>query len=164
MGEDLELSSGDEPLEQRHERDRRGRFAKGNRHRWAPGESGNAKGRRDAMTDLLRRKLDDRHDDHRTRAEAVVDALLDEAAAGNVRSIALIYERLAGKMPTISSATVDINVSKAEFFQWDARITELQEIAAQRGTPISRSKAVRLLAASDPRILNVLHEADEDEE
>jgi Family of unknown function (DUF5681) len=166
--DELEVqNSGGGPLEQREEqrseRDERGRFKPGNRHRWSKGESGNAKGRRDAMTDLLRRKLDDLHDGRRTRAEAIIDALLDEAAAGSVRAAELIFIRLEGKMPTISSATVDIHVSRSEFFQYEAKVTELQEIAERRGTPISRARAVRLLAASDPRILDVMHEAEDEE-
>src|SRR5689334_9862460 len=97
---DLQRSDGDG-------RDDRGRFVRGNQHGWKRGQTGNIKGRRDTMTDLLRRKLDEPHDRGRTRAEAVVDALINEATAGNVRAAALIYERLSGRMPTISSATLD---------------------------------------------------------
>lgn len=168
MDEVLETADAAETTDmQRQEqdgRDQHGRFTRGNRHGWQRGQTGNTKGRRDAMTDTLRRKLDERHDDHgRTKRDAIIDTLIDEALNGSIRAIELLWVRLEGKMPTISSATVDIHVSRSEFFQYEAKVTELQDIAERRGTPISRSKAVHLLAASDPHILDVMHEGGDDE-
>jgi hypothetical protein len=158
MSEQLELSSGGEPLEQRSERDGRGRFAKGNSHRWVKGESGNAAGRRDAMSDTLRRKLNEQHDYERTRREAVIDALIDEAVNGSVRAAELIFQRLEGKMPT--TKMIDVNISRSEYQLYEMRVTELQEIAEARGTPISRGKAIRLLGVADPRVVAVLGEGE----
>jgi hypothetical protein len=168
MGEEMDTVDTAETtaLQRRDDdgRDQRGRFSKGNRHGWQRGQTGNSKGRRDAMTDTLRRKLDERHDDHgRSKRDAIIDTLIDEALDGSIRAIELLFTRLEGRMPTISSATVDIHVSRSEFFQYEAKVTELQDIAERRGTPISRSKAVQLLAASDPRILMVMAEGEDDE-
>jgi hypothetical protein len=146
--EDIERSSGAEPLKERAERDERGRFTKGNPHRWGKGQSGNTAGRRDAMTDALRRRLNDQHD----------DALIDEACAGSVRAVELIIQRLDGKVPNTS--TIDINVSRSEYQIYEARVTELMQIADERGMPISRGKAVRLISVTDPRVLSIMGEVE----
>jgi hypothetical protein len=163
MSEELELSSGGEPLKERTEgaeRDERGRFTKGNQHRWPKGTSGNSAGRRDALTDTLRRRLNDPHDSERTKRQAIIDALIDEAANGSVRAAALIIERLEGKL----NSTVDLNVSRSDFQQYEHRVAQLMELAAERKMPISRSKAIRLLSQSDPRISWVLSDGGEDDE
>jgi hypothetical protein len=161
MPEELECGSSEAPLEQRSEqrceRDERGRFSKGNIHRWQPGESGNQHGRRDALTDTLRRKLGERHDDARTRREALVDSLIDEACNGSIRAAELIFLRLEGRMP----ASLDLNISRSEYELAEQRVAELRQIADNRGTPISRGKAIKLLAQADPRILTILGDSDE---
>lgn len=59
--------------------------------RFIPGESGNPNGRpKDTITDILKLKLD---------PERFVDALLGKAYEGDVRAIAYVYDRLAGKVP-----------------------------------------------------------------
>ena len=142
-------------------RDERGRFAKGNTHGWRRGQTGNAKGRRDALTDALRRKLDEPYGGGRSKRDAVVDALIEEAAAGSVRAAELIWTRLEGRLGT--SSTVDINLSHSEFHRYEAKVTQLCELAERRGLPISRSKAIKLLSASDPRILDIISEGEDDE-
>lgn len=154
MAEELETSSGSPPLKQRGDRDEKGRFTKNNPHRWQPGQSGNTAGRRDALTDALRRRLNDQHDQERTKREAIVDALIEEACAGSVRAAALIIERLEGKLPS----TVDLNITRSEYEQYDKKIRELQEVAYARGTPISRAKAVFLIGQTDPRIKTVIQD------
>lgn len=157
--DEMEISSGEPPLKERSDRDDRGRFTKGNGHRWKPGHSGNAAGRRDALTDTLRRKLQEPHDRDRTRQEAVVDALINEAASGSVRAADLIWQRLEGRL----GSTIDLNVSRSEFEKYQRMVDELQEIALTKGTPISRAKAVALIATSDPRIAVVLAGEGDDE-
>jgi hypothetical protein len=58
--------------------------------RFLPGESGNPNGRpRDEITGILRDKVD---------LERLALTLLDLAYAGDIKAIALVYDRLAGKV------------------------------------------------------------------
>jgi len=58
--------------------------------RWLPGESGNPNGRpKDEITDILRQKVD---------LERLAQTLLDLAYAGDIKAIALVYDRLSGRV------------------------------------------------------------------
>ena len=64
-----------------------------------PGQSGNPSGRPKgsvSMKAILRRKLAEAE---AASAEAIVDALIAEAKGGNLRAIAVILDRLEGKVP-----------------------------------------------------------------
>lgn len=49
------------------------------------------------ITDKLRRLLKQPHNAEMTKAEAILNTLINEAIGGNVRAIQLIFERLEGK-------------------------------------------------------------------
>ena len=64
-----------------------------------PGQSGNPSGRPKgsvSMTAILRRKLAEAE---AASAVAIVDAMIAEAKGGNLRAIAVILDRLEGKVP-----------------------------------------------------------------
>ena len=72
--------------------------------RFKPGQSGNPAGRprkEDCITSLLKEQLAEpnpRDGEKRTWAQCVVAALLQLAAAGNVRAAGLVLERVEGKV------------------------------------------------------------------
>lgn len=77
-----------------------------------PGESRNPSGRpKDILTQTLRRLVDGKE------AEALVRALLSEGRGGNIKALALAYERLEGKVAQPVDVKADVTVQ---------RITELE--------------------------------------
>lgn len=124
------------------------------------GKSGNPNGRPKHKTlgDALRSQLREVDADGRTRAECVAATLISEAIAGSVRAMELIFARTEGRLPE----TIDLNVSRSEFEKYSKMVQELQEVAATRGTPISKAKAVVLIAQADPRIAAVIREGDDE--
>lgn len=146
----------------RSERASDGRFLPGNSigRQFKPGESGNVKGRKDSLTDVLRRRLPAIRDkaDGRTNAELLADMLLEEAIEGrNVAAAREIFDRVEGK----PKQAIDLTVRKSESEMYEGMIADLIERAATKGIKISRSKAIKYLAKHDARILEVVELASE---
>ena len=83
----------------------RAKAKKANPGRFQPGQSGNVRGRPRAevcLTALLRAALAERDvDGKRTKARAIIDALVLEACAGNTRAIQHVFERIDGLLQPI---------------------------------------------------------------
>ncbi|HBY67236.1 MAG TPA: hypothetical protein DEG69_05400 [Flavobacteriaceae bacterium] len=75
-----------------------GQFKKGNQvgNRWAKGESGNPKGRRNAYTDLIK-DMSFTKANGKERREVILSKLFQLAERGDLRAIQFIIERLEGK-------------------------------------------------------------------
>ena len=77
-----------------------------------PGESGNPSGRPKAdvcLTSLLRAALAERDEDgKRTKARAVIDALVTEACEGRTAALQLIFDRIDGLLQPIRTEPLDI--------------------------------------------------------
>jgi len=78
-----------------------------------PGKSGNPNGRpkgKPCLTELLRASLAEREfDGKRTKAQAVVDALIGEACAGKTAAIQQIFDRVDGLLqPTLQDPTINL--------------------------------------------------------
>jgi len=98
-------------------RDKHGRFAKG--------KSGNPRGRPPAeicLTALLRAALAERdRDGKRTKARAVIDALISVACEGKTAAIQQVFDRIDGLLlPILQGSAVDLE-------------TIAREMAAKRG-------------------------------
>lgn len=78
-----------------------------------PGQSGNPKGRPPAeicLTALLRAALAERDvDGKRTKARAVIDALIEQACEGKTAAIQQIFERIDGLLqPILEGPALDL--------------------------------------------------------
>lgn len=133
-----------------------GRFLPGNSYgRWKPGESGNVKGRRDALADILRRRLSEIRDkaDGRSNAELIADMLLEEAIINrNVQAAKEIFDRTEGK----ARQAIDVTVRQSETEMYEGMIADLITRAAQKGLKLSRKAAIEYLARHDARILEII--------
>jgi hypothetical protein len=83
-----------------------------------PGKSGNPRGRPKAevcLTALLRAALAERDvKGKRTKARAVIDALVMQACDGNARAIQQVFDRIDGILQPIAAETIDIGEIVAE--------------------------------------------------
>jgi hypothetical protein len=147
-----------EPLKQavsKRQRGEDGKFLPGNSYgRWKRGESGNRNGRRDAVTDHLRRKLAlvRVKSDGRTNAELIADMLLEEAIENrNVAAAREIFDRVEGK----PRQTLDVLMAKTETERYENMILQLIESSKADGYNVSREEAISYLGQHDPRILEL---------
>jgi hypothetical protein len=118
-------------------------FKKGNKvgRQFQPGQSGNPKGGSKARTlrMRLREVLDQELEGGGTKAQAVVDALVAAAIAGEVRAIALVIENADGKVT--DKHEIDFAVFGSSEF--DKRMIQLARRKAVRAR-------VELLGAAKP--------------
>lgn len=76
-------------------------FKPGNPYAWKPGQSGNSNGRRGAITDRIRERLDEvmpGDEDGRRRKVVIADVLVDLACGGNLQAIREVLDRSDGKV------------------------------------------------------------------
>ena len=142
------------------QRDKKGRFLPGHSFGFKPGQSGNVKGRRDALADILRRRLPEVRDskDGRSNAELIADALLEEAIYGNIQAAREIFNRVEGR----PKQAVDITVKKSETEMYEGMISDLIEHATAKKIKLSRAEAIQCLARHDARILEVVELASDE--
>jgi hypothetical protein len=85
---------------------------RGPKGRFTKGKSGNPGGRPKAevcLTTLLRAALAEKDvDGKRTKARAVVDALLAEAIDGNAKAIEQVFDRIDGILQPVKTEALDI--------------------------------------------------------
>jgi len=108
---------------------------------WPKGVSGNPKGKplgAVSLRAMLRAGLDScAPGERRTRAELLVERLLDQAIAGDVRAFTLIIEQVEGKAP----ATIDLRAQVEAVDPGDPRekivaaVRAMLPLVAQRQTP-----------------------------
>lgn len=129
--------------------DERGRFTPGNAYRWQPGVSPNPNGRRGAITDRIRERLDGLmpgDPDSRKRKQVVADVLVDLACAGNLQAIREVLDRSDGKV----SQRVELVPDAARMT--DAEIDEALSRAGIDVEALAQSlEDGRLLAEAEPR-------------
>lgn len=126
-----------------------------------PGQSGNPGGRPKGSVKLstaLQRALALPLPDHsgRTYAEAIAEKLCKEAADGNVAAAKEIADRTEGR----SKQTVTFTVNQGEVAKYEAAIDHLMQAAEIKHRPITREKAIEILALRDRRILEVMGLSD----
>jgi hypothetical protein len=148
--------------DRRPQRSSDGRFLPGNSlgRQFKAGNSAGAKGRRDSITDVLRRRLPEIRveDDGRSNAELIADMLLEEAIEkGNIQAAREIFDRVEGK----AKQAIDITVKKSENEMYEGMITDLMEYAASKNLKLTRDEAIEYLARHDARILDVIDLASE---
>jgi hypothetical protein len=73
-----------------------------------------------------------------------------------VRAAQLIFERLEGKLPTATTATVDFSYQPSDVGRCEGMVSDLMLEAEQAGRPISRSEAITLLSKFDSKVGLVL--------
>jgi hypothetical protein len=146
------------PLKQavsKRQRGEDGKFLPGNSYgRWKRGESGNSKGRRDAVADQLRRKLAlvRVKSDGRTNAELIADALLEEAIENrNIQAIREILDRVEGK----PRQALDVLMVRSETERYENMILQFIESSKADGYEVSREDAIYNLGQFDSRILEL---------
>ncbi len=80
--------------------------------RFKPGQSGNPKGRppgEACLTNLLRAALAEKDvDGKRTKARAVIDALVFQACEGNTKAIEQVFDRIDGLLQPLKADVIDI--------------------------------------------------------
>jgi Family of unknown function (DUF5681) len=85
---------------------------RGPKGRFVPGKSGNPGGRPKAeicLTALLRAALAERDEDgKRTKARAVIDALVEQACEGKTQAIEAIFDRIDGILQPVKTEALDI--------------------------------------------------------
>lgn len=129
-----------------------GKFAKGNKagKTFRPGRSGNPAGRpKSAMlSDALRRELVEPCPSApgQTWAEAIAEALIAKAAAGDVSAAKEIADRTEGK------ARQHINLSYTEREKYEIAVAKILEESG-----CSREEAIRTLGLFRPDVLALLN-------
>jgi hypothetical protein len=134
------------------ERDTLGRFGKGNGHAFKKGRSGNPKGRPKSaiLSDELRRKLGEPYPgapQGRTWADAIAEALIARAVAGDVAAAKEIADRTEGK----ARPAVVLPYTEREKLRIAVR-------GIMDDSGCTREEAIRTFAMFRPEILALLDE------
>ena len=82
------------------ERNANGTFKAGNNVGFQKGHSGNPDGRKNSITDIIRKQLDQEYDDDRTYKEEFVRVLLNTSLKGNTKAQEMVMDRIDGKVNT----------------------------------------------------------------
>ena len=82
------------------ERNPNGTFKTGNTIGFKKGHSGNPNGRKNSITDIIRKQLDQSYDDERTYKDEFVRVLINHSLRGNTKAQEMIMDRIDGKVNT----------------------------------------------------------------
>lgn len=134
-----------------------GRFLPGNSFgpKWKSGECPNPSGRRGSVIDALRSRLEAVRieSDGRTNAELLADMLFDEAIKkGNIQAAREILDRVDGR----PRQSLDLMVMRTEREKAELKVRRMMDEAESLGHPITREKAIELLAIEDGGIKRLL--------
>ena len=80
------------------ERNSNGTFKAGNSIGFQKGHSGHQSGRKNSITDIIRKQLDQEYDDEKTYRDEFVRVLISTSLKGNTKAQEMIMDRIDGKV------------------------------------------------------------------